>query len=319
MELPSNKVGIALVIVVLVVVGTIVGSRIKVEKNPFVDLENVEVVVARTTQDNFKAGDGDSDGLSDWLEEFYRTDPKNPDTDGDGTKDGEEISLDRDPTIPGPKDPLITREDLIKKEADFSSFATGTVTDKMSIKLFSDYITLKKQGVLSAEDESKLVDNISQEVLKQASLKDIYLPTSIYTVNSTSDTVEVYGDRLAQVSLSNLYRMDNIVKFNESTYLGQIGKEYKAYAEELKGISVPTIMAEAHLQLMNYLYKTGVFYESLSKADEDPLTSVVIMNQYKELPVDDVALYTAIAQSFKNNGIIFDTESTINFWQKFQN
>lgn len=45
--------------------------------------------------------DPDKDGLSDELEYFYRTDPNDPDTDGDGMRDGEEIELGRNPSGSG--------------------------------------------------------------------------------------------------------------------------------------------------------------------------------------------------------------------------
>jgi hypothetical protein len=45
--------------------------------------------------------DSDDDGLSDDMEAFYKTDKNNPDTDGDGYKDGEEVENGYDPALPG--------------------------------------------------------------------------------------------------------------------------------------------------------------------------------------------------------------------------
>lgn len=45
--------------------------------------------------------DSDSDGSTDDMEEFYGTDKNNPDTDGDGHKDGEEVNHGYDPLLPG--------------------------------------------------------------------------------------------------------------------------------------------------------------------------------------------------------------------------
>ncbi len=46
-------------------------------------------------------GDQDKDNLSDALESFYGTDPRDPDTDGDGAKDGDEVNAGMDPNGPG--------------------------------------------------------------------------------------------------------------------------------------------------------------------------------------------------------------------------
>ncbi|MCH7529851.1 hypothetical protein IIB50_01915 [Patescibacteria group bacterium] len=43
--------------------------------------------------------DSDDDGLKDWEEVLWGTDPFNPDTDNDGTDDGVEIAVDRNPLV----------------------------------------------------------------------------------------------------------------------------------------------------------------------------------------------------------------------------
>lgn len=50
--------------------------------------------------------DSDNDGLSDAMEALYKTDPSNPDTDGDGYKDGDEVANGYDPLIKSPNDKI---------------------------------------------------------------------------------------------------------------------------------------------------------------------------------------------------------------------
>lgn len=316
--LPSNKAGIALIIVVLIVSGIIFGSKIDLKK-PLKELNNVELVVERKTQDNLKNGDGDNDGLPDWLEEFYKTDPKNPDTDGDGTKDGDEIGLDRDPSVAGPNDPLLTQEDLIDKTVNMDSFKDGTLTQKMSIDLFTKYANLKKQGLLKQEDATKLVNEIAQDTAKQASLRDKYTFENLNISESSNETVEIYGDRLAQSVISFLTRLDGYKNLKDKAYIAKISDEYEAFAQELTQIRVPGVVKEPHLALVNYMYKTSVFYDSLNNSDKDPLTSLVVLNQYKQIELTDGKLYTILGEYFKNNDIIFTTDTTATFWKQFQN
>jgi hypothetical protein len=50
--------------------------------------------------------DSDQDGLSDAMETLYKTNPNNPDTDGDGYKDGDEVANGYDPLIKSPNDKI---------------------------------------------------------------------------------------------------------------------------------------------------------------------------------------------------------------------
>lgn len=50
---------------------------------------------------NSASSDADQDGLEDYMESYYSADPNNPDTDGDGYKDGDEVRNGYDPAKPG--------------------------------------------------------------------------------------------------------------------------------------------------------------------------------------------------------------------------
>jgi len=51
--------------------------------------------------------DSDNDGLKDWEEELYHTDPYNADTDNDGFLDGEEVATGTNPRVKAPGDKLV--------------------------------------------------------------------------------------------------------------------------------------------------------------------------------------------------------------------
>ena len=57
---------------------------------------------SKISQENFK--DSDNDGLRDWEEELFGTDINNPDTDGDGYLDGEEVDSGHNPLVKAPGD-----------------------------------------------------------------------------------------------------------------------------------------------------------------------------------------------------------------------
>ena len=98
--------------------------------------------------------DSDNDGLKDWEETLWKTDPNNKDTDADGTTDGDEIATNRDPLTPGPNDksgkevkiqPVAGKTDYMKE------FGVNTETEALGRKIYIDYLTLKKEGALTEE------------------------------------------------------------------------------------------------------------------------------------------------------------------------
>jgi len=78
-----------------------------VEINEPEEAENLVKALEKTLGEFMRAGvteeeiDTDKDGLPDYMENLYGTDPNNPDTDGDGYKDGEEVESGYDPLISG--------------------------------------------------------------------------------------------------------------------------------------------------------------------------------------------------------------------------
>lgn len=85
-------------------------------KCPDINNNNIDV----TPEDKL---DTDNDGLTDKVEKMLHTDPYNPDTDGDGTSDGDEIKAGRNPLIHKQWNDKFTPEefDKVKRDIKFIS------------------------------------------------------------------------------------------------------------------------------------------------------------------------------------------------------
>ncbi len=319
-KLPSNKVGIALVVVVLVVSGVIFFEKVNFNKDKTVPLENIEIVLERKTDQILKDEDVDQDGLPLWLEEFYKTDSNNPDTDGDGTSDGEEISLKRDPTIKGPEDPLRTFRDMLQTEVDLSDFKPGTLTESVSIDLFQKYLTLKKDGLLTPEQEEQMLQEVTQKAVDQSSLQKKYQLSDLSIVDSNAESIEAYGEQYAQIALSIFGQIESQKNIRDDIqYLKKVSEIYADYGNQILLMSVPSVFDDVHLELLQIIYDTSIFFEKVSQGDDDPVSALVVSAQYRNSDLSEGELYTTLANYFKNNAIIFDTESTQNFWKQFEN
>lgn len=315
MQLPSNKVGFVLIFVVLAVASTIFFS--KVQKNGWADLENVNLTIARNTSAAGTGTDTDSDGLTDWQETLYGSDRNNPDTDGDGTGDGEEVSAKRDPVKAGPDDALLLSEDMFNTVLDYSPVASGTPTEKMSIDLFTQYVNLTRNQGLTEESQQELVNQIAQKTVSQVDFKPHYASSDLTITGSSPDGVKAYGTIFAETALANLTYMDSLKSLPDTQYIPRITAAYREYADEMAAIEVPDVAQEIHLKIINSIYQTSDLIELLVETEQDPVTALVALGVHQASGNDDY-LYTSMADYFKNNDILFDDTNVTRFWNYFE-
>ena len=101
--------------------------------------------------------DSDQDGLSDQEEAIYKTDPHNPDTDGDGYSDGTEVKSGYDPLKPAPNDKLAPSDVSRKQSAQLNKIATDIKNDAKNDNSENSNKNLTKQ--LSAKLVAMISDN----------------------------------------------------------------------------------------------------------------------------------------------------------------
>jgi hypothetical protein len=169
--------------------------------------------------------DSDGDGLPDWKEILYGTDPHNIDTDGDGTPDGEEINENRDPlkanTAPKGQeandkiDPTL----VVQSQEATAEYEKLNSTQKMAEDLMSNIIA-------SQPADGTQMDQATMDSLTQGTLQDI--PEKEYNgITQESDlniiSIDVSTSTLASELAS--YRTDY---YNETEkFAGIIGQDIK--------------------------------------------------------------------------------------------
>jgi len=82
--------------------------------------------------------DEDGDGLQNWEEELWGTDPGVADTDGDGTPDGEETLASRNPLVAGPGDEIT--EENQKGVLSKNSEALASQTDQFASEYYQAFL-----------------------------------------------------------------------------------------------------------------------------------------------------------------------------------
>lgn len=241
----------------------------------------------------FSESDIDKDGLFDYEEPLYGTDPLNPDTDGDGFLDGEEIASSRNPTIPGPNDEL--RKNLTQRvsELTLAGLAEGSLKPDSP-----DYV--------------KSLNLVVDEILYQS---QINLPTSQISINIVPDSEEVskkYVEEIiplidsiveeeGQSILDLVDLVDATIFFDES----KLNPENKSFinlrnfatrrvfdlTEDLSILEtspVPQSLAELHKLIVKKLKNLALNYNALTKADTDPIQAMMSFRNIMNIFINEI-------------------------------
>lgn len=303
--LPNKKIWFLVVFILLIFAGWFYFSSYKNKQVQHIaEKEKSLLAVALDTTSQLDA-DTDGDGLKDWEELLWKTDPNKADTDGDGTPDGEEIKLGRDPLKPGPNDKISDKEDLVAQEKAISDSKQNTLTAGYARKFFTEYMALKTQkGELTDLDKKNLVDSLMLEMDKNLKTKDIYSISNIKIVDSQKINMEEYSQKIKKILVE-----DKSIKENEVAVFNRLmenlknkkpGEDYKVDAKKLLDVAevyhqaavklvsleTPDKLAKDHLHIVNGLNNMQEELKLMASAVDDPIKGLAGFRLYKREAAD---------------------------------
>lgn len=252
--------------------------------------------------------DSDSDGLPDWQEALYGTDPKNSDSNHLGMSDsqavakglivpkaiadvpavtstGVEAGVSLDPSLPPPP-------------------AEGTLTAAFTQQFFNLYLSAR-----SANGGEDLSEEQLSQVANQAitSLSAVVKSTPPYKSKadlkikgSGSDAMISFAAAAENILVSN----QMTAKENEIVYLkralqdgdqdallqiASIAKVYRESAIGLAVLPVPAELADADLAAINALMQLSQIISDFTRIDSDPIVAMLAISRYGQA-VQDLAV-----------------------------
>lgn len=244
--------------------------------------------------------DTDHDGLSDWEESVYSTDPKNSDTDGDKYLDGEEIASNRNPLVAGPND-------LVSK----SSIPTNnnqTATEKLTQLATNNYMQAlqgKDPSSMNPEQLNQILSESFNDPKSSSDIKEI-LKSELYyftppdlesdkkisATQSTKKDAEKYMAQLEDLMITldkNKPSKDIVDAINTSMQtkqyqiLNQHSVYYKNLYETSKNMAVVSQFLEDHRNLVTMFYKYWKISEAIENYEQDPVRGSLALNELANL------------------------------------
>jgi hypothetical protein len=263
--------------------------------------------------------DSDHDGLPDWEEALYGTDPKNADTNGLGMTDGEAVAQglivpQAIADVPGATGAgALVNPDLPPAAAD------NTLTAAFSKNLFTGYMNALQNsgGQLSDEDVTAIanqaLENLGNSITAAPPFKRL---ADLKVAGSGAEAMKAFANAADAVMRAN----PNAATKSEIGYLmdaeqnGDTGaiqkirdlaKLYRSVAAGLAALPVPTELAQDDLALINAFAQMAEATNDLAAVNDDPLVTMLALHKY---PDDVLALGNAfikIQNDFDARNITF--------------
>jgi len=248
--------------------------------------------------------DTDDDGLKDWEEILWKTDPNKEDTDGDNTSDAEEIKINRDPTIKGPADKL-TR-------------VVTSQTSELAENLFGYYLnTRKTEGDILPGVSEKIVENALKEASKPREYNLILEKDLSIIKTNTLESHKKYGKDLA-TSLSFMESNVNEIQIlavalesKEDSDIASLDPAIKSYREVLSKmieIQVPSELSSKHLKLINATIKVITDIEAMRGLFSDSLLALSAVTSYSSNISELELSLKEIGASLRKKGVKYSTD-----------
>ena len=293
--LPSKKLLVFLGITLVVLGCFVLFSKFKDRKvSYFLNTENqkeITKMVNEISQQTLR-NDSDGDGLKDWEEILWKTDPQNSDTDGDGTDDNTEILTKRNPLVAGPDDLLDENITVFTNTQDNSEYNKPlTQTDILSRELFTGYVTLKQNNQLGTEQEKQFIDNlvVKNLALNTNSVKKYTLDDLNIIQNADREILLQYVDKLVIVInlghdlINELNLIKTVLETKNRQELEKLNlniKIYKKMRDRLLSMKVPDVIKSIHLDGINNLVSLIDDISNMLLIFEDPILGVRGIENY---------------------------------------
>lgn len=316
MQGPSKKVLYVSIIVAIVVVAIITTSIINKNKTTETLSISPKVLISQNPN-QILLTDEDEDGLLDWEETIRLSDPKNPDTDGDGTLDGAEIKAGRNPTVAGPDDTL-KETTLPKTDANkpiYEHYTPGTLSDQWSQNLIGNFLNNINNPEFTPEASQELFTKLVTDVDTMTDVKIDLKLEDVKTFDFNEDQVKEYGNSLAIINADYIKKLTETKNGDSKTYLNNISEVYYSTANLIMQLDVPAPLAAIHLEMAKNLIQVGESISTINnKSQTDPLLALFSIQNYNEAAESQTRMYTTVSKYFKDNGIIFESNEPGNIW-----
>jgi len=309
LNFPSQKL-FYFFIPVIAVLGVFVLVKDKVlPKSSPVPEQTVEIVSVKNSVIN--ETDTDGDGLKDWEEALWGTDPLKPISNPQKIADAEFVKI------------KIEKEGVnasTKESFTLQAFATEdeNVSTALGKDMFAEYVSLKKSGQATPDKLDQLALRLAENTALPVTKK--YTTSQVKTFpDANKDFGRIYANNVAGLKLKyqNMVQQrstrgpEEVTDANVSQYsemFSYLSTLYTNFAKELMTLSVPKGLVNSHIDLANSLAQSANAIKNMSLIDTDPTRALIGVESHSEAEALQESALITMSRFFTTNGIIFTTD-----------
>jgi hypothetical protein len=296
--LPSKKfmiiTGIILVLAIIIFVAFFMPSfgeifSITGNKN------NTVLKVENQSIEDLIGKDTDVDGIPDWEEALWGTNPNKKMT-FNNTPDATYIAnkkkaLNIEESVSANEQNLTETEKFAREFfASYSAMKSSGQVDNNAINSFSNSLgqnivnpdLVDRYGVIDVK-----IGSSDDSVSKQKYYQDVQTLFKSYQANGLGNELDIISSGLASNSASGTTN-----DIDQNNKLSAIGKAYQNFAQKIMGMNIPQSLAEYHLRIANSANNTGISVLNMTKITNDPIVGLSGLSQYQKYSDDLVKAVT---------------------------
>ncbi|MCR4276365.1 MAG: thrombospondin type 3 repeat-containing protein [Candidatus Parcubacteria bacterium] len=254
--------------------------------------------------------DSDSDGLPDWEEALYGTDPHATDTFHLGMTDGEAVAKG-----------LIVPKAIADIQIATSTPAgnDSSLTSVFAKSFFALYLSAKQANGgadLTADEASALADQAMSQLSQNfAPTIDFKTASDIKVSGTGPDALRAFAIAAEAVlkknkndaTMSDLEYLQSAVEGNDATataHLASLAKAYRDSAAGLAVLPVPKELATIHLAIVNSIMRLSEIDTDFARVDTDPLAAILALQQFSRTDLAGAQAFTALADVYAAESVI---------------
>lgn len=278
---------VPLIIASVIAVVLVAGAYVLSGPIPFIDR-----VTAESSDELLRAyavKDSDNDGLTDWQESLYGTDPGNPNSFRADITDGEAA-----------RQELLTPRSLVREEEDLSKDLPGSdpspdsLTEEFSKKFLAQYLLTRGNEPPGDAEVAQFVSDAINELVRDGLAKPRYATKDVkIAAGEGAATFLVYMQEMQAISDAHEPLLEDrdvayirkAVEEDDAEALKKLAamsKTYEDLAEEIMRVRVPESAIAAHVATANALNYLAVSTDDIAAYRDDPIRTLLGIGEYRE-------------------------------------